>query len=243
MSPVQKEEAAHLHEAIDHRRSRSTNPSPFRQTTSTENMEKGPFCDDLPSNVTTPNSISAEAIAIDAAKFPCASYRVDLAASRFGQCTCGFLKGEHASSPGRGRSRSTSPTRAEDDHRPLSEKSTARVQPTGAPLNAREPKADRGETAAACENFKMDTGAPDFEQCLCGFMKSDHSPERPGTSTAKPCTNAPQEKTGTGIEGTYEHTDIKVKSSTLMSTTNNYNFPSVHVACLHSTARRYRASF
>mmetsp|Transcript_14004 Transcript_14004/g.22688 ORF Transcript_14004/g.22688 Transcript_14004/m.22688 type:complete len:262 (+) Transcript_14004:347-1132(+) len=81
---------------------------------------------------------------------PCMNFRLDVTASEFGMCKCGYRQSEH-------KAKADNPAR-----RALqSLKVTAAMKPAV--------KADR-----PCDNYVADVTASEFGMCVCGWHKSEH---------------------------------------------------------------------
>ena len=100
----------------------------------------------------------------------CEAFEVDITASVFGSCKCGFVKVEHSDA-----AQTASP--------PLSRKSSTRNEvaeaaqdkPTPAPRVDDGSEDESGQGHGACEAFEVDITASVFGSCKCGFVKGDHS--------------------------------------------------------------------
>ena len=87
----------------------------------------------------------------------CDEYRVDMTASRFGDCKCGFPKSAHKESAVRTGARP---------------RGTTAIEKTA--FFKKKVEDDLGEWAQACDEYRVDMTAARFGDCKCGFPKSAH---------------------------------------------------------------------
>ena len=90
---------------------------------------------------------------VDDAGQACDNYRIDMAATRFGDCKCGFPKAAHTITT------SAAPARPSGG--------SGRVKAI-----ARQSSVD--DAGQACDNYRIDMAAARFGDCKCGFPKVAH---------------------------------------------------------------------
>lgn len=80
---------------------------------------------------------------------PCQHFRIDVTASSFGMCKCGFSQSDHGET---------------------------KINPARAALKSlKSVKVTVVKSDHACENYRVDPRATEFGLCHCGFKKADHS--------------------------------------------------------------------
>mmetsp|Transcript_7352 Transcript_7352/g.9321 ORF Transcript_7352/g.9321 Transcript_7352/m.9321 type:complete len:233 (-) Transcript_7352:624-1322(-) len=82
---------------------------------------------------------------------PCLNYRVDTAAEEFGTCKCGYKQADH---------KEKLENKASMALKSLKSKNASRNS--------------RIKGSKACDNYRVDTAAENFGDCLCGFPKGAH---------------------------------------------------------------------
>jgi hypothetical protein len=120
-------------------------------------------------------------VSSDKAKRACEAYDVDLAATEYGMCKCGFKKSDHVQSAAFRAAPRPLASAYHPESKPIEKKPVVLVDQRSASLasvpSVAAPEEEHGEDDGKhpCDAFDVDLLAKEFGTCKCGFKKSAHS--------------------------------------------------------------------